>query len=338
MSSESKEQVSSSDDQEVTFQKWFSRYEGLKALFARQRRFPERKLYGRRVKGLVVVVLILIGIYIIVGFAPHELTVSLPAKARTNAEVTTRIALIASLSGLAAFVGLFWTAQSYRLSVRGQVTDSFLKAVERLSLDNISQRLGAIYVLERLALDSASDHRAVVDILGAFIRETGSSDREVEDPVAVDVQAAIIVLGTLPARESIPRGDLSGSKLVDADFSRLNFHRANFSDAVLKHCNMKRGRFGEAKFTSCQLDECDFEYSYLSEATFGGAHIRNSTFRAAFLSATLFFGARFEGSAYIKYAKGLGASNIREVMEYNGLNEAAEFGGLFVEHNESSEE
>ncbi|MDT5082421.1 MAG: hypothetical protein QOJ80_7058, partial [Mycobacterium sp.] len=59
---------------------------------------------------------------------------------------------------VAAFTGLIFTYQQYRLSQQaqviteqGQVTDRFTKAVEQLgSEDKVNVRLGGIYSLERL--------------------------------------------------------------------------------------------------------------------------------------------------------------------------------------------
>lgn len=50
---------------------------------------------------------------------------------RASAESTTRAALIAGLAGLVAVGSLAVTARTYRLSLQGQLTDRYTKAVEQ---------------------------------------------------------------------------------------------------------------------------------------------------------------------------------------------------------------
>ena len=61
-----------------------------------------------------------------------------------------------------------WTVE---VSVEGQITERFTKAVEQLGSDNTAISLGGIYALERIAKDSEKDHWPVMEVLTAYVRE-----------------------------------------------------------------------------------------------------------------------------------------------------------------------
>jgi uncharacterized protein YjbI with pentapeptide repeats len=92
-------------------------------------------------------------------------------------------------------------------------------------------RLGGIYALERLAVDSERDHSTVVEVLSALTRERSKPPEEpigidTKPAPATDVQAAIAVLGRLPARADVSRGDLLGAHLTGARLDRANLNGA----------------------------------------------------------------------------------------------------------------
>ena len=67
----------------------------------------------------------------------------------------------------------FWanvrnTNKTTALTLQGQVTDRYTKAVEQLGSKEIDVRIGGIYALERIARDSARDHPTVMEVLVAF--------------------------------------------------------------------------------------------------------------------------------------------------------------------------
>ena len=155
--------------------------------------------------------------------------------------------------------------RTYRLTQQGQITDRYTKAIEQLGSDKLDVRLGGIYALERLAIDSGRDHPTVVEVLSAFVREhsdpthadskssvaerlpavlqgdepTDGPQPHVEDtdnratPLrpATDVQAAVTVLGRLPIRSYVSRGDLTGAILAGVEL----FH-ADLSGIRLRAC------------------------------------------------------------------------------------------------------
>src|SRR5215217_410104 len=153
--------------------------------------------------------------------------------ARLQAASSFRTAIVAGLAGLAALGSLAIANRTYRLTQQGQITDRYTKAIEQLGGDKLDVRLGGIYALERIATDSERDHPTVVEVLSAFVREHSqpSTDDSVGDdnggPLApppepgerkptTDVRAAVTVLGRLPQRGHISRGNLEGAWLRGA--------------------------------------------------------------------------------------------------------------------------
>jgi hypothetical protein len=253
------------------------------------------------------------------------------AKERASAEASTRTGIIAGVAGLAALGSLLITSRTYRVTQQGHITDRYTKAIGQLGDDNLDVRLGGIYALERLAVDSERDHPTVVEVLGAFVRERSSPDRtekptvaevlqlllanserrtedesqgEAPTPPTFDVQAALSVLGRLPARKGVSRGDLSGANLAGANLTGANlagarlfgtnlsgadlgeanlagaaFQWANLSDAYLGEANLTGANFDVATLTGTWLRRADLTGAYL-----GGANLTNANFNRANLS------------------------------------------------------
>ena len=71
--------------------------------------------------------------------------------------------------------GLLYTVRTYRLSRKGQATERFTKALERLESDGEYARLGGVYALERLMLFSPELGPDITEVLVAFIRGNWSA-------------------------------------------------------------------------------------------------------------------------------------------------------------------
>lgn len=151
--------------------------------------------------------------------------------ARTNPPWLLLTSLIA---GPAALLTWYWRTQHKKVDIlhaaRGQVAQRFATAVEMLQKRELVG-VGAIYALEQMAKDSPEDHWTVVETLAAFVRTLTFKD----DPKRFCAQAAITVLGRRDSNRDRPGGiiDLSDACLVGVIFDRLNFARANFSNAAV---------------------------------------------------------------------------------------------------------
>jgi uncharacterized protein YjbI with pentapeptide repeats len=235
--------------------------------------------------------------------------------ARADAEASTRIAMIAGLAGLAALGGLAMTARTQYLTEQGQLTDRYTKAIEQLGSEKLDVRLGGIYALERIAVDSSRDHPTVVEVLSAFVREHSEPRHTDSQPVladvlrpflegltepvhgnpplsvdpgeksgpAADLQAAVTVLGRLPKRPGVSRGDLSGAQLAgvwltQADLSGAQLSRVNLSGATLRFVSLSDAELRQANLSEAKLDRVDLSGAYLNESNLCGIKLSETDF------------------------------------------------------------
>jgi hypothetical protein len=272
------------------------------------------------------------------------------AKDRAAVEATTRTGLIAGLAGLAALGSLAVTNRTYRLSQQSQLTDRYSKAIEQLGDDKLDIRLGGLYALERLAVDSKRDHPTVVEVLSAFVRERTPSTRgkdslvtdllgayvsdeidqsKVSDPRTelprprVDVQAALTILGRLPRRDGINRGDLAFAYLAGADL-----YQADLSGADLRGINLRLADLREADLTKTTLSDSNLSYAMLEDADLSEANLRLANLNRAHLLEANLAGANLYRADFTK------AMVHRANLTGSSLNSAklAEAGLLTQEH------
>ncbi len=222
---------------------------------------------------------------------------------------------------VAAFTGLVFTYEQYRLSQEGQVTDRFTRAVEQLGSDSPNVRLGGIYSLERLAKDSAADRSTIMEVLSAFIRGRAPAppqaplqvpaDRTVRcaldanSLMPIDIQAALTVIGRRdPTVVDLHRIDLSHACLCRASLAGVQMRDADLTGTDLRWAdfvNLQAIRPAQWVKATVDLSYTHLEYANLSEAAADGARFRGAdmtfinltgvSLNAADLAgATMFFG------------------------------------------------
>jgi hypothetical protein len=269
--------------------------------------------------------------------------------ARLNAVTTARAALLAGLVGLGA-LGTFWlnsrvyriTARTFELTERGHLTERYSKAIEHLGDDKLDVRLGGIYALEQLVADSENprDQATIVEVLSAFVRvhsdplyqykasltETAAelgepieeqrrrADRyvgELNEP-PVDVQAAVTVLGRLPPREEVSRGDLTGANLLG-----VFLEQADLTGALLRRTNLTRAWLFTADLTGAQLVGANLTEAQLIGTELIGANLIEANLTDAKLAAANLTEAWLEEAkltgAYLEQADLTGADMTRAV-------------------------
>jgi hypothetical protein len=272
--------------------------------------------------GLGVVVLLAVVAWLVWKVPPALYAYVSDPKDRADAEASTRTGIIAGLAGLAALGSLAMTTRTHRLTQHGHFIDRYTKAIEQLGSDTLVVRLGGIYALERIAVDSRRDQLTVVEVLSAFIREHPASaplarptKRKTAHPLSLshranklsaDVQAALTVLGRLPHRPDISRGDLSGASLprarltganlsgaqltgvnltgaglIMANLTGTRFFMANLTGAWLTGANLTGARFIRANLTGAILNEANLTGAKLYEADLTDAHVTQQQLDAA---------------------------------------------------------
>ncbi|MFI6078888.1 pentapeptide repeat-containing protein [Actinoplanes sp. NPDC051343] len=220
-------------------------------------------------------------------------------KDKTDALNGTRQVLLAAIGGLGLLAGAGFTARTYFLARRGQITDRYTKAITQLSSEKITERLGGIYALEHLMVESQRDHGTVVEVLAAFIRErTGAvqhafpeksehihqGPRPTYRTLATDVQTALTVLGRRPQRQEPNQLDLRISDICGAVLRGLRFDHADLWGINLRDAIMHHVRLESANLSWAQMQDSRLGGAYLHGAYLIGARLQKVTFDDADLS------------------------------------------------------
>jgi len=257
---------------------------------------------------------------------------------RLTAEHNARL-LVVSLGGaLAVGAGLLYTARNYRLARRGQVTERFTKALERLGSNELYVRIGGVHALEHVMRDSPDHHGDVVEVLVAFVRDRAPAltsrfepkSQWVNLPIASDlpnlpdvpshdVAAALAAIGSRPKRPARERAPLN---FRDIHLRGLNLNRADFEDADFTRADLQNASLPNANLSRCNLSYADLRNSNLSYAILDGANLSYARLKevnllSARLSDAVLTGAYID-SSYLKELSHQGAHlwNVHAEREY----------------------
>jgi uncharacterized protein YjbI with pentapeptide repeats len=186
-----------------------------------------------------------------------------------------RLLVVSFGGGVFVAITLLYTARNYQLSHRGQVTDRFTKALERLASDHSDSRLGAVYALRHVARDSRAHRTEVLDVLEAFARrnQTGGA--------APDVQAA---LATLLQPAATRRLTLTDANLTKANLTDANLTKANLTDAKLTDANLTDANLARAKLARANLARAKLTFADLAGADLAGANLTDADLASANLA------------------------------------------------------
>ncbi|GHD20211.1 hypothetical protein GCM10010313_52360 [Streptomyces violarus] len=224
----------------------------------------------------------------------------LNAAERATALGQFRIALAQILAAGVAGLVILYAARNYRLSQRGQVTERFAKALERLSSDKIYVRAGGVLALEQIIRDAPDHALDAVRVLEAFLCHEAScwgrtpggwsiDEARRGDPPRTanawlmrpnaDVQAAVTALTRPAVRQYVPEGwapdlrhlHLMGAHLEGADLRGAQMHWTNLSRASLVNANLagavfEYGRLTQAKCAGVILTEASLRWADLEYA------------------------------------------------------------------------
>lgn len=229
--------------------------------------------------------------------------------------------LVISVGGaIVVGAGLFYTARTYRLSHRGQITERFTKALEQLGAEQLYVRVGGIQALSRLIHDSPIHHDDIVEVLAAFVRHrapvasryTGS--REVEKSPAhepkpldqhrspsADVQAALTAIAHRPRRLertviSLVGLDLAGADLESANLAKADLAEADLAGVRLRKADMTHANLRAASLVGADLESADLISANLSVANLTNAKLLDADLRYTYARTANFTDANLSGA------------------------------------------
>ncbi|MGW7071861.1 pentapeptide repeat-containing protein [Streptomyces sp. NPDC054855] len=242
-----------------------------------------------------------------------------------------RTAIVACVAALGAGIALLYTARTYRLTRRGQITERFTKALERLGSDHRYVRIGGILALEQIVRDAPE--QAATDaarVLGHFIRDRAPKalpatpapqpDESTPDSASpapeklppeleADVQAALTALTRTESRTHVdprevldlhglhlagaqlPQADLTGANLRGATLTKANLRRATLTGADLLEATLVQADLHQATLTQAKLRQATLTQASLYEATLTMADLYEATLTKASLSGATLTGA-----------------------------------------------
>lgn len=245
---------------------------------------------------------------------------SMKAGERTAAIGQMRLALVQITAAAGAGVALTYTARNYRLSHRGQVTDRFIKALERIGSDEMYVRIGGILALDQIVQDSPEQGEHAAQVLNAYIRRHAprvpSADSKESNPLPntprEDIQIALAVI-TRPAMrqygERTGTLDLSGlyltgTNLSGADLSFSWLHDTCFSSSTLDYSNLGNAIIENTDFSRSNLTGTGLNYAKISPgAKFAGADLTGANLSLAMhMSLDQLLSARIKATTQIHVA------------------------------------
>ncbi|MFI9176135.1 pentapeptide repeat-containing protein [Streptomyces lincolnensis] len=224
---------------------------------------------------------------------------NLEPDAKAAAQGQLRLAAIQLAVAVGALMAIFYTARTYRLTRRGQVTDRFTKALERLSSEKEYVRIGGILALGQILHDARDQSEDAQTVLQNYlVNHTPEAPAEWPDAGATttslpaEVQTAVDALGTATrhadfrlrlSNRTLTRLDLRGIQLVSADLSRSDFRRADLEGANLWgtnlfHADLRRCDLRNALFVNANLRGARLQQSRISHTSFAGALLKYAVF------------------------------------------------------------
>ncbi|MGW0628224.1 pentapeptide repeat-containing protein [Streptomyces sp. NPDC002758] len=252
----------------------------------------------------------------------------LSGKDRADAINTVRQTLLAAIAGATVFASLAYTARTYLLSRRGQVTERFRAAVENLASDKLEVRLGSVYSLEHVLSESAVDHAAVVKVLAGFVRnnthrgatrepsafpELRSGLRTAPDwgvELSADIQAAVEALARRPKRNEPRRVDLRHTNLAGLSLRHFEFESPpRLEGMFLTSADLRRADLRGVNMKRTILNNADMCFAWLVNARCDRAALCRVDLRGALLNGTNFFEADLSG-ADLRETDGLTAKQL----------------------------
>lgn len=280
---------------------------------------------------VLIPVLALAGLVLLLGPIAQWATpvTGLQGKELADVRNSTRQTLLAAVGGLAILAGLVFTARTYYLTRRGQLTNRYATAIEQLASDKVTERLGGIYALEHVMRESGDDHQTIVEVLAAFIRErVPLSDVETHEERIVpgsgqppelpawvprpptDVRAALAVLNRRPYRVgrqviNLELTELRGAELPDAWLPGADLHGAQLHLAWLVGAHLVGANLQGTQLTAylhnAHLQCANLQDARMSGAQLDGANMRQCSLMRAKLKNASLVNAQLQG-ADLSYA------------------------------------
>jgi uncharacterized protein YjbI with pentapeptide repeats len=248
------------------------------------------------------------------------------ADSRVKLRNEVRTSALQAVAGLAVLAGALLGFQQLtedrqqatatrELSLQGQASERFTRAIEQLGSERREVQLGGIFGLEQIAQQAPTNRLAVTEVLVAYLRRrlprpaSASSNSDTVGELrlrAPDAQAILTVLGRRQVEGNDPPLDLRTLDLRGADLSRADLsganlrntdlRRANLDDSSLRGTDLSAADLSRATFQHADLREASLEGTILTLVNFHRAILRDATLREARLDRATLSQTDFRGA------------------------------------------
>ncbi|MCA6095849.1 pentapeptide repeat-containing protein [Streptomyces sp. SCA3-4] len=213
-----------------------------------------------------------------------------------------RTALVACVAAIGAALALVYTARNYRLTRRGQVTERFTKALERLGSDEIYVRIGGVLAMEQIVQDAPEQATHAAQVLGHFVRER-TREAPLKSPEA-DVQATLTALTRPGSRSLVDEHEyldlrnlrLAWANLSGADLTEARLSRADLTSADLRGADLNHAWLTTTILIGADMSDADLTHVSLVGANLTGADLRGANLSGAHLATSSLTGADLTGA------------------------------------------
>jgi Pentapeptide repeats (8 copies) len=209
------------------------------------------------------------------------------ADARLKLQNDLRTTALQAIAGLAVLAGAVLAFQQLtedrqqatdtrELTLQGQASERFTRAIDQLGSDRREVQLGGIYGLEQIAQQAPDNRLAVTEVLVAYLhrrvprpaKPLPLSESAVEDlrTRAPDAQAALTVLGRRQTAQGDPPLDLRALDLRHADLDRADLRDANLRGVDLRFADIQGANLQGVELRDANLVTADLRFSDLFDA------------------------------------------------------------------------
>jgi|GEM_PF-831847 len=236
------------------------------------------------------------------------------------------------VSSLLFFVTAYTAWLNLVSSERKQIAERLAKAVDQLGNNELSVRVGGIFLLEQIAQNSPEDHWIVMEILTFYIRDQSLKGKSVFKPkiedteedqtdkysieavlkkiraelaisVTTDIQAALTVICRRKSNQDtrsrvidLSFCDIRGSDLKNAKLNSADLRGANLSGANLQNADLSCANLEGVNLTLAVINNANLEKTKLNNALLNSAYLNNAKLQYTDLTNAQFKSANLQGA------------------------------------------
>ncbi|TQC45419.1 pentapeptide repeat-containing protein [Rhodococcus sp. WS4] len=285
-------------------------------------------LFNAARTALTMVTVIGLGGAALLAYRRQRSTEDSQATASKALEVSAKSQMTAALAQQTAAGALVLSQEQFRHTTERALRERYTEAAELLGSPQFPMRMAGVYALAALADDwhgfgDDTERQVCIDLLCAYLRTDtaaryGGEDttdtekrakREEENTVRASIIATIRAHRLKSRTKEDPRNwrtcalDLTGAKLMRADFSDADLRGTDLIDADLTDANLYRTNLAwvflsDTKLAKTLLHGTDLTHGHLNGADFTDASIRETKFTDAQLVEAKFIGAEIRDTDF----------------------------------------